>query len=127
MTMSDSDFPNDPCAGSDPCRQAVAELYTYVDGELDDVAIVQRPHVRHTGGRELVETGAVYDPPQATYLAWLDCSALGLGPDPATTFLERGVALSAGPEFGPQGEGHVRLNFATAPAILAAIVATMAG
>ena len=37
MTMSDSDFPNDPCAGSDPCRQAVAELYTYVDGELDDV------------------------------------------------------------------------------------------
>ncbi len=37
MTMSDSTFPDDPCAGSDPCRQAVAELYTYVDGELDDV------------------------------------------------------------------------------------------
>lgn len=31
-----SDAPIDPCAGSDPCRQAVAELYTYVDGELDD-------------------------------------------------------------------------------------------
>jgi cystathionine beta-lyase len=71
--------------------------------------------------------GVVYEQPQATYLAWLDCSALGLGPDPSTAFLERGVALSAGPEFGPQGEGHVRLNFATAPAILAAIVAAMAG
>ena len=39
----------------------------------------------------------VYDAPEASYLAWLDCRALGLGDDPAAVFLERGrVALSRG-------------------------------
>ena len=38
-----------------------------------------------------------YRPRQATYLAWLDCRALGLGDDPAAVFLERGrVALNSG-------------------------------
>jgi cystathionine beta-lyase len=71
--------------------------------------------------------GVVYEPPQATYLTWLDCTALGLGPDPSETFTARGVALSAGPEFGPQGEGHVRLNIATGPSVLAEMVRAMAG
>lgn len=70
--------------------------------------------------------GVVYEPPQATYLTWLDCSALGLGPDPSVVFRQRGVALSAGPEFGPQGEGHARLNIATSPAVLAATIQAMA-
>ena len=40
-----------------------------------------------------------YVPPEAGYLAWLDCRALGLGDDPAEAFLERGrVALSSGPD-----------------------------
>ncbi|HEY7174111.1 MAG TPA: aminotransferase class I/II-fold pyridoxal phosphate-dependent enzyme, partial [Micromonosporaceae bacterium] len=30
-----------------------------------------------------------YRPPDATYLAWLDCRGLGLGDDPAAAFLER--------------------------------------
>ena len=39
-----------------------------------------------------------YGPPEAGYLAWLDCRALDLGDDPAEVFLERGrVALSPGP------------------------------
>ncbi|WP_412541433.1 MalY/PatB family protein [Longispora sp. K20-0274] len=55
-----------------------------------------------------------YVQPQATYLAWLDCSALGLGDDPAGVFLERGrVAFNAGSAFGKPGAGHVRLNLAT--------------
>ncbi len=42
-----------------------------------------------------------YQPPAATFLAWLDCRELGLGDDPAVTFLERGrVALNSGPAFG---------------------------
>ena len=42
---------------------------------------------------ELPEVGFV--PPQAGYLAWLDCRALGLGDDPSAVFLERGrVALA---------------------------------
>jgi cystathionine beta-lyase len=55
---------------------------------------------------------------QATYLAWLDCSPLGLD-DPAGVFEQRGrVALEPGPIFGTGGDGFVRLNFATSPAIL---------
>jgi cystathionine beta-lyase len=55
---------------------------------------------------------------QATYLAWLDCTPLGLD-DPAGVFEQRGrVALEPGPIFGTGGDGFVRLNFATSPAIL---------
>jgi cysteine-S-conjugate beta-lyase len=71
--------------------------------------------------------GVVYEPPAATYLAWLDCRGLDLGDDPAETFRERGVELSPGPQFGPQGAGYARLNLATSPDILAATVAAMAG
>jgi cysteine-S-conjugate beta-lyase len=71
--------------------------------------------------------GTVYRPPEATYLAWVDATGLGLGDDPAETFRRRGVELSPGPQFGPGGEGHVRINIATSPAILAETVAAMAG
>jgi len=52
-------------------------------------------------------------PAEATYLAWLDCSALGLPDnDPFTWFLEKArVGLGDGRNFGPPGEGFVRLNF----------------
>jgi cystathionine beta-lyase len=67
--------------------------------------------------------GVGYVPPQATYLAWLDLRALGLGDSPGEVLLERGrLALSDGPGFGPTGRGHARLNFATSPAILAEAV-----
>jgi cysteine-S-conjugate beta-lyase len=67
-----------------------------------------------------------YRVPAATYLAWLDCRALGFGDDPAVEFARRGVELSPGPTFGDEGRGHVRLNFATSPDVLAEIVAAMA-
>jgi len=71
--------------------------------------------------------GVVYVPPQAGYLAWLDCRRLGLGEDPAAVFLEHGrVALSPGPSFGTQGRGFARLNFATSSALLAEAVERMA-
>jgi cystathionine beta-lyase len=70
--------------------------------------------------------GIVYHPPEATYLAWLDCRALGFGDDPAATFRERGVELAAGQRFGAVGAGYARLNFATSPIVLEAIVTSMA-
>jgi cystathionine beta-lyase len=71
--------------------------------------------------------GVVYRRPQATYLAWLDCRALGLGDDPSESFLARGrVALSGGPTFGTGGAGHVRLNFATSPEIITEAISRMA-
>jgi cystathionine beta-lyase len=70
--------------------------------------------------------GVVYLPPEAGYLAWLDCRALELGDDPAAVFLERGrVALSPGPGFGTQGLGFARLNFATSSMLLTEAVMRM--
>jgi cystathionine beta-lyase len=71
--------------------------------------------------------GVVHHPGEATYLAWLDCRALGLGDDPAQAFLHRGrVALSPGPDFGTGGAGHVRLNLATSPEVITEAVRRMA-
>ncbi|WP_075736935.1 MalY/PatB family protein [Streptomyces acidiscabies] len=68
-----------------------------------------------------------YTPAQATYLAWLDCRALGLGDDPADVFLQRGrVALNSGPSFGTGGAGFVRMNLATSPENVAEGVRRMA-
>ena len=71
--------------------------------------------------------GVGYQVPEATFLAWLDFRGLGLGDDPAAVLLERGrVAVNPGQSFGPGGEGHVRLNFATSRAILIDAVDRMA-
>ena len=68
-----------------------------------------------------------WDQPEATYLAWLDCRGLGLGPDPATAFRERGdVAVTPGQNFGRVGTGFVRVNFGTTRAILIETVERMA-
>jgi cystathionine beta-lyase len=68
-----------------------------------------------------------YEPPQASFLAWLDCRALGLGDDPAAAFLERGrVALSRGLDFGAQGAGYARLNLGTEPELVEEAVTRMA-
>lgn len=58
--------------------------------------------------------------PAASYLAWLDFRGYSaLGADPASSILgEAGVALQAGPPFGPSGTGHARLNFACSPEVL---------
>ncbi|MFC4145108.1 MalY/PatB family protein [Micromonospora mangrovi] len=81
-----------------------------------------------------------YHRPEGTYLAWLDCTGLGIatappvdGPGvvsdlagPAQMFLDRArVALSSGHVFGTGGTGFVRLNFGTSPAILTEAVTRM--
>lgn len=49
-------------------------------------------------------------PIEATYLAWLNVSALGLA-DPIATFEQHGVGLSDGAFFGAPKGTHVRINF----------------
>ena len=67
-----------------------------------------------------------YVPPEASYLAWLDCAGLGLGDDPAAHFLAEGrVALSRGLDFGANGAGFVRLNMGTSRALLEEAVRRM--
>jgi cysteine-S-conjugate beta-lyase len=68
-----------------------------------------------------------YAPPQASFLAWLDCRPLGLGDDPAAVFLDKGnVALGHGPHFGAEGHGFARLNMGTSPELLEEAVRRMA-
>jgi cystathionine beta-lyase len=71
--------------------------------------------------------GVRYAPPQASFLAWLDCRDLGLGDDPAVVFQEKGnVALGHGPRFGAEGHGFARLNIGTSPELLEEAVRRMA-
>ncbi len=58
--------------------------------------------------------------PEATYLAWLDCTDLNLTPSPYEFFLkEAKVALNDGAAFGTGGKDFVRLNFGCPRATLA--------
>lgn len=79
-------------------------------------------------------------PPEGTYLAWLDCTRLGVGRSATTTtfavatdldgpaklFHDKArVALNSGHIFGTGGEGYVRLNFATSRAVLTTALTRM--
>jgi cystathionine beta-lyase len=65
--------------------------------------------------------------PEATYFAWIDCSALGLdGLSPVSFFLEHAkVAMKGGTDFGEPGGDFVRLNFATTRRVLDEILDRM--
>ena len=68
-----------------------------------------------------------WHPPEATFLAWLNCAALGPDDQARERFLEHGrVALEPGLRFGAAGSGYARLNFATSPGLLDQATARMA-
>jgi len=70
--------------------------------------------------------GADYQPAPGTYLAWVDCSRLGLS-EPFRHFLEVGrVAFSPGRHFSPAHRQWVRINLATSPTIITQAVERMA-
>ena len=107
----------------------IAALAAFGDGDAWlDALIAQLDHNRRLLAEELAEQipEITWIPPQGSYLAWLNCQALGLGDDPAAAFLERGrVALAPGLDYGAPGAGHVRLNFATSPEHLSDAVRRM--
>jgi cysteine-S-conjugate beta-lyase len=57
--------------------------------------------------------GITMSPVEGTYLAWLDCNALGLPDNDAFTWMLENarVGLGNGIDFGERGAGFVRLNF----------------
>jgi cystathionine beta-lyase len=98
-------------------------------GDWLDALLSQLDHARGELGRLLSERlpGTRYIPPEASFLAWVDCAGLGLGSDPAQVFLDRGrVALGRGLDFGAPGDGFVRVTIGTSSELLAAIVDRMA-
>ncbi len=97
---------------SEPWRQSLlAYLRSNRDYLLDAVA------------RELPGV-VVAAPVEATYLLWLDVSALGLS-NPVAHFEKHGVGLSDGAMFGAPRGSHVRLNFGCPRATLEEAVRRM--
>ena len=59
--------------------------------------------------------------PEASFLVWLDCRALGLDDDSLMKrFTDAGVILSRGASYGSGGEGFVRMNVGCPQAVLQA-------
>ena len=86
-----------------------------------DTVIEQLDSNRHLVAALLKEhlPEVIYNPPQHSYLAWLDLTALNLGADPGATILEKSkVAFNSGHIYGQQWNQFVRLNFATSPEII---------
>lgn len=107
---------------------ATLAAWTQGQGWLDEVLVYlaeNRQRVLDFFARELPAVQIL--PPEATYLAWLDCQQLDLPGDPFEFFLERGrVALSPGRDFGAPGQHCVRLNYATSQGILDEILERIA-
>jgi cystathionine beta-lyase len=108
----------------------LASVAAFTDGRewLDALLATldqRRAQLSRLLAEQLPEVG--WCPPEATYLAWLDCRAYGDGTSPQERFLDRGrVALEPGPRFGAPGSGWVRLNFGTGAEILEEAVDRMA-
>ncbi|MGH3165419.1 MAG: MalY/PatB family protein, partial [Trebonia sp.] len=95
----------------------LSEVVDYLDGSRALLEELLAAHMPQVG----------YQPPEGTYLAWLDCRPLGLDGSPAEFFRAKGrVLLTDGADCGDVGRGYVRLNFATPRPILAEIVRRMA-
>jgi cysteine-S-conjugate beta-lyase len=108
---------------------AAEAAFTYGDRWLDAVRSQLATNRELLGQLLEAELPTInWTPPQASYLAWLDCRALGLGDDPAEAFLARGrVALSRGLDYGrEEGAGFARLNFGTSPEHIVDAVQRMA-
>jgi cysteine-S-conjugate beta-lyase len=107
-----------------------ATIAAWDDGQpwLDEILEqlkANRDWLAQTIGAEL--PGVTMRAPEATYLAWLDCSALRLPCPAGQFFVDRArVGLNAGETFGAQYADFARLNFATPAPILREIVGRMA-
>jgi cysteine-S-conjugate beta-lyase len=89
------------------------EVLSYLDGS--------RHLLKELLGRHLPQVR--YRPPDGTYLAWLDCTALDLPGSPGELITERAkVTVVDGPAFGDGGAGSFRLNFATPRPLLTEMI-----
>ncbi len=88
----------------------VDDLLGYLEGNID--------FIRHFLEQEIPQVRIVQ--PEGTFLAWLDCRALGLDPKALEQLLlaKARLILNQGHTFGPGGEGFVRMNFGCPRAML---------
>ena len=86
--------------------------------ELKEVLYENKQTVNDYLTRELPVIKLV--PSDATYLLWLDCSALNVPSKVLSGFLRdnQGLFLSAGIDFGKNGDNFLRMNIACPPEVL---------
>jgi cysteine-S-conjugate beta-lyase len=109
---------------SNPGVVANIAAYRHGEGWLEEVLAYLDDSRRLLAGllrRHLPQVR--YRPPDGTYLAWLDCTAMDLPGSPGTLVTDRAhVTVVDGPAFGDGGPGAFRLNFATPQPILTEMV-----
>ena len=106
----------------------IAAVAAFTDGDEWLASLVERLDSQRTLlGRLLRDLlpRAVMRPPEATYLCWVDLRGYGVA-DVAGPALAHGLRVAPGHEFQPGLEGHVRLNVATTPERLTAMVERLA-
>lgn len=103
------------CLGYTACEAAYRDCEAWRQQLLATLR-GNRDHLLAFLARELPEV-RVEAPIEATYLAWLNVTALQLA-DPVAHFEQHGVGLSDGAFFGAQPGTHVRLNFGCPPVTL---------
>lgn len=91
----------------EPWRQ---EMVRYIEGNVDAVI--------NFCARELPQIKPLR--PQASFLVWLDCRALGMSREERNDLFinKAGLALNDGETFSPGGEGFMRLNVAVPRSVL---------
>ena len=108
-----------------------ATVAAWIDSQewLDEVSAYLTQNRDHLARRFAAEAPELrFHKPEATYMAWVDCSALGLSKPAQQFFLDNAkVGMSAGETFDPAFGDHVRLNFATSRKILDEIIDRMIG
>jgi cystathionine beta-lyase len=106
----------------------LAAVAAYSDGDAWVADLVERLDQQRGLMAELLETrlpDARMRPLEATYLPWLDLRAYGVD-DLEAPALAHGLKLAPGQSFQPGLPGHARLNLATSPARLTAMVERLA-
>jgi cysteine-S-conjugate beta-lyase len=100
-------------SGCDPWLDAVMEHLLKARNRVTERLAAELPGIR-------------LHAPEATYLAWLDCSQLGLSTSAFQFFLDHArIGFSAGETFDPDCAQFVRFNFATSMPILDEILDRM--
>ena len=109
---------------SNPCVAANIAAYRHGEARLDEI-LGYLDESRHLLAGLLARhlPQVRYRPPDGTYLAWLDCTAMDLPGSPGLLVTSRAqVTVVNGPAFGAGGAGSFRLNFATPQPVLTEIV-----
>lgn len=86
------------------------QLLDYMDGNIQTLI--------EYAGKHLPQVKVIR--PEATYMAWLDFTSTGMSDKQLKKFMieKAGLGLNEGTQFGPDGEGYMRMNLACPKATL---------